>query len=150
MKIHLRQIPEGETLHLEGEVDGSFLELEEVQCEVAGPLSYRLDIGLSEGGLFATGKLAVRVKATCVSCLEPFEHIIISDEFAMHRELDGREEVDLTPEIREDIQLLLPMHPRCHLGKNEKCPVQFSKIFSLSIEGSENRPFSSLLDNLTH
>jgi uncharacterized metal-binding protein YceD (DUF177 family) len=125
MKVHLRQIPSGETLHLEGEEDPSFLELESADAEPLGPLSYSLDVGLSDGGLFATGRLSQRVKMICVACLEPFEKELASDRFATQVELTGSESVDLTPEIREDILLLLPAHPRCDQGGEKTCPAHF-------------------------
>jgi len=125
MKVHLRQIPGGDTLHLEGEEGSSFLELEEVGADPIGPLKYSLDAGLSDGGLFVTGWIAQRVRLTCVSCLEPFEREIISDPFATQIELEGSELVDLTPEVREDIHLLLPAHPRCDQGGEKSCPASY-------------------------
>jgi len=125
MKVHLRQIPAGSTLHLEGEEDSAPLGLEEAGAEPVGPLEYSLDVGLSDGGLFATGSLAQRVRMTCVSCLEPFEREVIVDPFATQVELEGSELVDLTPEVREDIHLLLPAHPRCDQGGEKTCPAHF-------------------------
>lgn len=125
MKVHLSQIPQGETLHLEGEENPALLELESSDAEPLGPLTYSLDVGISEGGLFVTGYLSQRVRMTCVACLEPFEREIITDRFATQLELSGSELVDLTPEIREDILLLLPAHPRCDQGGDKPCPAQF-------------------------
>jgi uncharacterized metal-binding protein YceD (DUF177 family) len=125
MKVHLRQIPSGSTIHLEGEEDSAPLELEQAGAEPVGPLEYSLDVGLSDGGIFATGNLAQRVRMTCVACLEPFESDIIVDRFATQIELTGNESVDLTPEVREDIHLLLPAHPRCDQGGEKTCPAQF-------------------------
>lgn len=125
MKIHLRQIPPGGTLHLEGEEDAEFLDPAECGAEPAAPLRYSLDAGLSEGGLFATGRLEVRVRLKCVACLEPFETDLIIEDFALQKELDGRELVDLIPEIREDIYLVLPPHPRCDADGRRKCSASF-------------------------
>jgi uncharacterized metal-binding protein YceD (DUF177 family) len=112
MKVHLRQIPAGGTLHIEGEEEAAPLGLEEAGAEPAGPLCYSLDVGLSGGGLFAVGSLRLRVRLRCVVTLDHFEHEIRIDAFAVQKELDGREVVDLTPEVREDIHLALPAHPR--------------------------------------
>ncbi len=116
MKVHLLQIPQGETLHLEGEEDASALDLPEAGATATSPLSYSLDVGVSDGGLFATGHLAVRVRMRCVVCLEDLEIEIVADPFSMQMELTGREQIDLTPFVREDIHLLLPPHPRCDAG----------------------------------
>ena len=132
MKIHLRQIPQGDIIHLEGEEDPASLELDQAGAEPIGPLHYSLDVGLSDGGLFATGRIDQRVRMTCVSCLEPFEKEIISDRFAIQMELEGSESVDLTPEVREDIHLLLPAHPRCDQGGEKTCPAHYPAAASTS------------------
>ncbi len=125
MKIYLRQIPQGETLHIEDEADPAFLELEAADIQPVSPLRYSLDVGISDDGLFAAGSLSVRVKMRCVACLEEFETEIAVDPFALQKELSGREEVDLAPEIREDIHLALPAHPRCDADGRKTCPASF-------------------------
>lgn len=122
MKVHLRQIPEGDTLHLEGEESAEPLGLEEAGVTPMSPLSFSLDVGLSGGGLFATGRLAVRVRMQCVSCLEDFEREIVADPFSLQMDLPGGELIDLTPLAREDIHLNLPAHPRCDSNGEPKCP----------------------------
>ena len=125
MKVHCRQIPEGETLHIEGEEDAGPLGLEEAGATAVSPLSYSLDVGVSEGGLFATGRVGVRVRMRCVACLEDFEEEIEVDPFAMQIELEGKELIDLTPAVREDIHLVLPPHPRCDSEGRTKCPAAY-------------------------
>ena len=148
LKVHLHQIPEGDTLHLEGEVDPSFLELEKAGMKPIGKLYYNLDVGVSGSGFFATGTLSQKGRMTCVGCLEFFEYEFITRQFAMQRELEGSELVDLTFEVREDIHLLLPMHPRCTLGEEKNCPVQFSQHVASSLEASEVRPVWAALDHI--
>jgi hypothetical protein len=116
VKVHLAQIPQGSTLRVEGTADPSFLDLEAANARALGPLVYSLDVGLSEGGLFATGSLRIPVELTCVVTLDPFPSEIVIDPFAIQKELDGREVVDLSEEIREDIQLALPAYPRREAG----------------------------------
>jgi uncharacterized metal-binding protein YceD (DUF177 family) len=125
MKIHLRQIPQGGTLHLEDAEDPRFLELEQVEARPLSPLFYALDVGVSGGGIFATGRLSLRIRLRCVACLNDFETDLIVDPFVLQKELDGRESVDLTVEMREDIQLALPAHPRCDADGRKMCPARF-------------------------
>ena len=54
MKIHLRQIP-AEGLHLAGEEDCPIPQLDPEEAQCAGPLHYALDVGISEGALWANG-----------------------------------------------------------------------------------------------
>jgi uncharacterized metal-binding protein YceD (DUF177 family) len=144
MKIHLRQIPPGGTLHVEGAEDARFLELEEAGARVRSPLGYELDVGLSGGGLFGTGRLRVRVRLRCVACLDDFESDLIVDPFALQKELDGRELVDLTGEIREDIHLALPAHPRCDVNGNKICPARFAQAPADASQLPGNAPWGAL------
>jgi uncharacterized protein len=121
--VHLRQIPP-EGKHLEGEEDAACLELSEVGAKPAGPVRYALDVGLSGGGLFATGQVSVPVELHCVACLQPFVFDAKVDPFAAQVEIDGRELVDLTPSVREELLLALPNHPRCDFISGHSCSYQ--------------------------
>ena len=144
MKVHLRQIPEGGTLHLEGEEDARFLDLEQASAQAVSSLSYCLDAGVSEGGVFATGRLEVRVRTACVACLEPFEIDVIVPDFATRNELEGRELVDLGPEVREDIHLALPAHPRCDVQGRKACPASFPPARADAPEPAGNAAWGAL------
>ncbi len=121
MKVHINQIPH-EGKHFEGEESADFLGLKAQEfVEPAGPVSYSLDVGLSGGGLFATGMLAVDLDMKCVACLEAFEYPLQIDDFACQMELTGAELVDLTPMAREDILLALPAHPHCDWNGQKDC-----------------------------
>ena len=112
MKVHLKQIPP-EGLHLEGEEDCLIPELESDGVRCAGPMQYKIDVGVAEGLLWANGSLKQPVELSCVACLEKFIHQIKVPAFALHTELRGPETVDLSPFMREDLLLNLPAHPRC-------------------------------------
>ena len=94
MKVHLRQI-HADGLHLEGEEECPIADLEAEDVLCAGPLRYALDLGISEGALWATGSLAQPVKLRCVRCLEPFPFDIEAKAFSLHLELTGPEVIDL-------------------------------------------------------
>jgi len=120
MKVHLKQIaPEG--LHLEGEEDCPITEFDSDEVHCAGPLRYKIDIGVGEGSLWASGSLSQPVELRCVSCLEKFGHEIKIPAFAVHTELRGPEIIDLTPFIREDLLLNLPPHPHCDRNGDRVC-----------------------------
>lgn len=122
MKIHLRQIP-AEGLHLEGEEECPIPQLEPEEARCAGPLRYALDVGISDGALWANGVLRQPVELRCVRCLESFPFDIEVTEFSLHTELPGPELVDLTPFMREDILLNLPAYPHCDREGGRVCPV---------------------------
>jgi uncharacterized metal-binding protein YceD (DUF177 family) len=124
MKVHVLQIPP-DGLRLEGEEPSEILELDSDRARSTGPIQYALDVGLSEGGLFATGTLAVGIECQCVRCLENFRRDLRVDDFACQVELEGRETVDLTEHVREDILLSLPAHPHCDWDGEKVCKAQF-------------------------
>ena len=88
MKIHLRQIP-AEGLHLEGEEECPIPQLDPKEVRCTGLLRYDLDLGISEGALWANGELHQPVELHCVRCLEAFPYEITVPDFALHTDLDG-------------------------------------------------------------
>src|SRR5437660_12511756 len=98
MKIHVKQIP-AQGLHLEGEENCPITELEAENIRCAGPLEYKLDVGISSDALWASGALRQRVELECVSCLEKFVDLIGVPSLAVHRELNRPDTSDLTPLI---------------------------------------------------
>ena len=121
MKIHLNQIPPGQTLHIEGEEKGDILDIHDALVRPLRPVRYSLDVGLSEGGLFATGSLEADLEMECVCCLEKFESTFRIPDFATQVELGTSDTVDLTEEVREDILLALPPHPHCDWDGGKAC-----------------------------
>lgn len=120
MKIHLKQIP-AEGLHLEGEENCPLNDLEAEGIRCAGPMRYKIDIGMSGHELWANGSIAQPLEMQCVSCLERFVYDVRVPSFAVMRELRGPEVVDLTPAMREDLLLNLPAHPRCDAQNDRDC-----------------------------
>lgn len=144
MKVHLKQIPP-QGLHLSGEEDCPIQELasEEIRC--AGPLRYDIDLGVANGGLWATGTLSQPVELRCVSCLENFVYEIQVPSFAIHTDLPGPETIDLTPFIREDLLLNLPAHPHCDRDANRVCK---ARQLSTAQQEAKRKADWSALDKL--
>jgi uncharacterized metal-binding protein YceD (DUF177 family) len=113
MKIHLQQIPH-EGLHIEGKEETDILQIDDPTIRPVAPVAYQLDVGISEDGLFASGKISVELELECVNCLRKFVYPIVVEDFATQVELTGPELIDLTAEVREDILLALPAHPKCN------------------------------------
>jgi len=108
-------------MHVEGEDPASILELDDPTIKPRGPVRWSLDIGLSDGGLFATGRLAINLDMDCVSCLRKFTYPLRVEDFATQIELTGSETVDLTDQVREDILLALPPYPHCDWNGQNVC-----------------------------
>jgi uncharacterized metal-binding protein YceD (DUF177 family) len=139
MKVHTNQIP-AEGLHLEGEEDSAILGLADALFRPAGPVEYSLDIGLSGDGLFATGQIGVDVDTQCVTCLEAFRLPVRVPDFAAQVELEGREMVDLTDPVREDILLALPPHPHCDWNGEKECPGAFHREDDTASDPESEKP----------
>jgi uncharacterized metal-binding protein YceD (DUF177 family) len=144
MKVHLKQIP-AEGLHLEAETDCPIPELETEGIRCVGPLRYSIDIGVSDGALWANGWLKQPVELSCVSCLERFVYEIKVPAFALHTELHGPETVDLTPFMREDLLLNLPAHPHCDRDGGRVCDAAHAENAAAD---TERKPDWSALDKL--
>ncbi len=129
MIVHLRQIGDY-PLPLQGKESAKELSLEEADVLPAGNLEYQLEAGLSDGGLWVHGRLRLPVRLTCVSCLEPFDFLVEVPEFSLQIEVGGKEHVDLTNWIREDILLALPPYPKCDSDGGRKCPTAFPPVVS--------------------
>lgn len=133
---------------MEGEEECPIPQLDPEETRCAGPLRYVLDVGISEGTLWANGTLTQPVEMHCVRCLESFPFDVEVKDFAVHTELRGPEVVDLTPFMREDILLNLPAYPHCDREGGRICPVPMMER-SEEDRGLEARPPDwSALDQL--
>jgi uncharacterized metal-binding protein YceD (DUF177 family) len=149
MKVHLLQIPP-EGKHYEGEDPNSVLDLQDPDAQPISPVHYSLDVGVSDGGIFATGEVGVEMQLRCVSCLESFQRELLVSDFAIQQELTGAETVDLTEPIREDILLALPAHPHCDWNGERICPGPFQTETSEAVEepDAEKRDAWQALDQI--
>jgi uncharacterized metal-binding protein YceD (DUF177 family) len=147
MKVHVLQIPP-EGGRYEGEEPSAVLELDSDRARAIGPIQYALDVGVSDSGLFATGRLSVKIECQCVRCLGKFRRSLQVDDFACQVELEGREMVDLTEYLREDILLALPAHPHCDWNAEKVCKAQFRDAASEAEPLDDHRDVWKGLDQL--
>ena len=147
MKVHILQIPPDGS-HYEGEDPSEVLELSDPRVVPVTPIRYSLEVGLSEGGLWAHGPVGVDLDCECVRCLERFRLPLNVPDFACQVELDGKEMVDLTENIREDILLALPAHPHCDWDGKIDCKASFSTTQNEVEPLDEPRDVWKQLDNL--
>ena len=141
MKIHLNHIPP-EGLHLVGGEDCPIGDIATSEVRCFGPMRYSLDLGVSDGALWANGTIAQTVELSCVACLEKFDYEIKVPAFALHTELHGPENVDITPFMREDILLNLPPYPHCDRDGGRVC--KGAKLEGTSDDGTAKAAWSAL------
>jgi len=86
-------------------------------------LKYDFTVQKIEKKLVLNGYLSIDIDCDCVRCLKPFIYHIELKQWSLTLNLEGEEKVkvendavDLTPYLREDIILNLPLHPVCEPG----------------------------------
>jgi uncharacterized metal-binding protein YceD (DUF177 family) len=147
MKVHVLQIPP-DGKHYEGEIPGEILGLNDERTRPTGPIRYALDVGTSDGGLWARGSVTAEVECECVRCLEKFRQVLSVPDFACQVELEGRDAVDLTEYLREDTLLALPAHPHCDWDGKRVCKANFATDQSAVEPLDEREDVWKELDNL--
>lgn len=147
MKVHVMQVPE-EGAFYEGEDPSDVLDLNERHVRPVAPISYALNVGISEDGLWAHGELSTKIECECVRCLTVFRRLLAVPDFAVQVPLEGREMVDLTDQLREDILLALPAHPTCDWDGKTACKASFTTAATAAEPLDEGRDVWKELDNL--
>jgi uncharacterized metal-binding protein YceD (DUF177 family) len=125
LQAHRAHIPHDGSVQVAGDLDPAILNLEDTEWTAKSPIRFSVEISLSGGDIYGLGYAALDLTATCVKCLEEFSSALEIPDLALHKEADGRELVDLTDELREDILLILPSHPRCDVDGNRECSATF-------------------------
>ena len=144
MKIHLQQIPEG-GVQLEGQETADILELNDPTIRPLQNVTYSLSVQVEKSNLLVVGQLSLELELECVSCLRPFHYSLVVPDFVYETAVGGRETIDLTPVIREDILLVLPSHPRCDWDGHSECPgLRIEKGTSVESEPEASNAWDAL------
>ncbi|MCE0485059.1 MAG: DUF177 domain-containing protein [Methylacidiphilales bacterium] len=115
-------ISEEHPLEIREELPGAMLGLNEGSARTPEPIRVELLVQRDEGDILVTGWTTTTLSLVCGRCAEwmPWpvrakaEHIF---------EAPHPNSIDLTPFIREDILLELPLNAVCRLGADGRCPV---------------------------
>jgi uncharacterized protein len=93
--------------------------LDNDEIEFTEPIIYNLHISQVSGGVLVAGSLKTDLSTTCGRCLEDFKMPIeIPDVCHFYEDAGNLNEIDIAPELREDLLLSLPMKYIC----SEDCP----------------------------
>lgn len=116
--------PEG--LAIEGEIADDIFQLPpEDHIVPTGPVHYSARAYLIDGALVVEGEFHAEFELECARCLETFVFSVDLQGHDLTENLENPTEADLTPALRGDILLALPVYPRCEEGKiPRKCPAQ--------------------------
>ena len=116
-------ISEENPLELVGEIPAAELDLgEAATVRAEAPVQAELSILRDGDDLQAMGWLQTTLQLQCGRCTEWFP-LPVRVQMDHHFEAPHPSSIDLTPLIREDILLELPLNAACRLGADGRCPV---------------------------
>ena len=108
---------------LEGEEPPEFLDLDAASgMTVSSPFRYRLAAELVSGSVLVRGSFSYDVSGVCGRCLEDVTRTISSDDLSLYFEHPEAEELDISPDVREEALLELPINLLCSDDCAGLCP----------------------------
>lgn len=110
--VNLELLPE-EGQEVREELDPGFFELPKADGAPAGPVEIDGRVQRFENELLFTGYVGAPFQFTCTGCLREFVQTIELENTAVAHEIETGGEVDITDEVREEVLLNFPAHPRC-------------------------------------
>ena len=130
MKIDPRQIPDG-GLTLSGSLSASDYDLPPGETQGWDKIHYDLQLVRTGKEVTVTGTLSSDFKITCSRCLDFIPWKLNIKDFCQVCQVEEDSLLDLTPLIREDIILALPLAARCELDGAGRCPYS-GRVFTPS------------------
>jgi uncharacterized protein len=121
MKIEVARIPEsGITLEDDEppEIMGELLD----QVRYNEPIHVKVSAQVVGGTLVVHGRLTTTAVLECNRCLRKFDYGVRVEDYRFALQVKGDETIDLTPSVREDIILSLPMKRLCSPECKGLCP----------------------------
>ncbi|HUB68181.1 MAG TPA: hypothetical protein VL981_11915 [Candidatus Methylacidiphilales bacterium] len=116
------QVTEDHPLVLQGEISAEVLALHEAAARAQGSVKVELLVTKDEENFAVTGWLQTTLLLVCGRCAEWIPWPVRTE---VEHLFEGPQPncIDLTPFIREDILLELPLNAVCRLGADGRCPV---------------------------
>ncbi len=113
-----------EGVRLQGSVHCSKMMLEsEPHAAFSSPISYDLSARPVSGGVVVKGTVSTVMDCQCGRCLRRYQHRVDLRNVCHFYEKSAKEEIDLTPDIREDIIIALPQNFICGEGCKGLCTI---------------------------
>lgn len=112
MKIYIDRIPE-EGLILEGEEPSNIIDIQASEEQFNENIHVSIMVHKVSGKLIVLGTVSTHVSLICSLCCGSFSYLVENKRFTYDCDLEGRDIIDLTEPIREDIIVGLPLRPLC-------------------------------------
>ena len=121
MKIDPRTIPE-EGLQLTGSLPLADYDVPAIGIRGWDKIDYQLTFNRMESEVTVLGSLSAKFESSCARCLDFIPWSLEVKDFGHLCPITDGDLLDLTPLIREDIILALPLAARCELDGAGRCP----------------------------
>ena len=92
------------------------------QVKLPDTVDYDLVATKVNGGILISGRLELDLECQCVRCLEKYGFNIKCEDVCHFYETGANSEIDLTPELREDILITFPQNFICSSDCKGLCP----------------------------
>jgi uncharacterized protein len=115
-------VDESHPLEIREDLAPGVLDLEDPSARAGEPIKADLRVEKEEGNYLVTGWLQTTLTLQCGRCTEWFS-LPVKVEVGHLFEPPHPASIDLTPLLREDILLELPLNAACRLGADGRCPV---------------------------
>jgi len=122
MKIRISQIPPEGILNLEEDLSPLALDLETDIVKFQGPIHIEAQVSMITNAVSLDLALRGVMFLKCSRCLNDF-NIGLVKELQWNCQVDkNQQEIDLAPDIREEIILDYPLQPLCKINCRGLCP----------------------------
>jgi uncharacterized metal-binding protein YceD (DUF177 family) len=115
-------VTEQHPLEIREQIPAQVLALDEPSARAAQPVDVEVTVQKDEGDYLVTGWARTTLLLRCARDGELFPHAVRA-RVEHHFEAPHPPQVDLTPHIREDILLEIPLNAVCQLKAGNRCPV---------------------------
>ena len=123
LKVHVKQVDQNGMILLGTERPEEFQLPSDELVKFNHGIDYNLNVSLVSGGILVSGKLETSMECLCGKCLKSFGKKVLYDEVCHFYDTSTKTEIDLTPELREDILMTLPQNILCDSKCKGLCPV---------------------------
>lgn len=121
MKIELDKIPL-DGLRIEAREQVNILDIKGEGIGFNNPIDVSLLVYRAGGTLLINGRIKTSAGLICSRCAKKYTHVLESNNFSFTHNITGTKDIDITPDIREEVIFLLPIKPLCKLDCKGLCP----------------------------
>lgn len=121
MKIGLDKIPP-DGLRIEAREQVQILDIKGEGIEFNNPIDVSLLVYRTGGTLLINGRLKTCAGLICSRCTKKYTQVLENNNFSFTHDITGMKDIDIIPDIKGEVAILLPIKPLCKLDCKGLCP----------------------------